>query len=75
MKDSPRIMKVKYELNRDKVLDEAIFLALCGLTQCREGMKITGVVRLELAKIGLETAIKGINKKLDEDIFHNSIKK
>jgi hypothetical protein len=62
------IVNGTYELNREKVLDEAIFLALCGLTQLREGLEITGVVRLKMAKVKLDATIKKINEKIDSQL-------
>lgn len=56
-------IEVKETLDRDKVLDEAIFLALCGLDHCRHGSEITGLVRLEMAKHKLESTIKKIKEK------------
>jgi hypothetical protein len=52
-------------LDRDKTLDEGIFLAHCGLSQIREGYKITGVVRLQMAVINLQSVIDKINKDLN----------
>ena len=61
-------MKKTYtiELDTDKTIDEAIFYALCGLTQCRDKTLITGVARLEIARAKLDAAIETINKKIDE---------
>lgn len=56
-----RIVKVTEELNRDKMLDEGVFLAICGLNQCRENIFITGVVRLEMAVARIQKVIDYIN--------------
>ena len=45
---------------RSKVLDEGVFLAICGLNMCRDKEFITGVVRLEMARNKLDKAIKYI---------------
>jgi len=61
-----RVVKVTEELNRDKVLDEAVFLSICGMNQIREGCQITGVVRLEMARDKLDRVIKKINSDIEE---------
>jgi hypothetical protein len=43
------IKNINIELDRDKKLDEAIFLSLCGLDQMRDGTKMLGMVRLKMA--------------------------
>lgn len=52
-----------YKLDRDKVLDEAIFLALVGLNNLRVGSKITGLIRLETAKVKLDAIIEKLKKE------------
>ena len=56
------------ELDTDKVVDDAIFLAMCGRTHCVEASLITGVVRLEMARDRLDKAIKGIHKMINERV-------
>lgn len=64
-----RIVKVTEKLNRDKMLDEGVFLAICGLNQCREKTFITGVVRLEMAVARIQKVIDYINKnKIEKQI-------
>lgn len=67
--ESNRIVKVVESLNRDKVLDEGIFLALCGLDHCRINLEITGVVRLEMAHHKIGRVIDKINEKLNNREF------
>ena len=56
--DPSRVSNVNMSFNRDKILDEGVFLAICGLTHCREGLGITGVVRLEMARDRISKAIE-----------------
>lgn len=60
---SRRVLKTCIEINRDKLLDEAIFVAICGRNQIKQGSKITGVVRLKMAKYKLEEAIRRLEKR------------
>lgn len=62
----PRTVDVQQTLNRDKVLDEAIFLAICALNKIRCGDRITSVVRLEMAVHGIQRTIDKLNKDRDE---------
>lgn len=68
--DPTRVANVKMTFNRNKILDEAVFLGLCGLTQCREGFAITGIVRLQMAVDGMNKAIKFFDK--DKNSFKAS---
>ena len=56
------IVKVELELDRNKTLDEGIFLAICGREILKGGDKITSPIRLELAI----DKIKKVLKKLEE---------
>lgn len=58
-------VNISEELDRSKILDEAIFLALCGRDQVKNNLKITGVVRLEMAVAMLHKIINKINKDID----------
>lgn len=60
------IVNVDEDLDRNKVLDEAIFLALCGRDLCKNGSSITGVVRLEMAYEKLGRTITEVNRRIDE---------
>ena len=51
------IRKVEIELDRDKVIDEAIFLAICGRNMIKDGDKITSGLRLEMAVYKLQRCI------------------
>lgn len=62
MKNSSRIVTVNQELNRNKVLDEAIFLAICGRNLCKENSCITGITRLVMSYNKLGKVIKKINE-------------
>jgi len=62
-----REITVTETLNRDKVLDEAIFLAICGRNKIKDGDRITGNVRLEIAVYKLQRCIDKINKELYEN--------
>lgn len=53
-------VNIDITLDRAKVLDEGIFLAICGLEQCRANQFITGVVRLKLAVERIQLAIDSI---------------
>lgn len=64
---SPNLIEVHQTFDRNKELDEAIFLAICGLNLCREKSCITGVTRLEIAKAKLEKIISKINNKLEQE--------
>jgi hypothetical protein len=44
-----RTVHITQDLDRDKVLDAAIFLAICGLNQMRDGSITTGLARVEEA--------------------------
>lgn len=59
-----RTVEVNQTLNRNKFLEEAIFLAICGLNLCKENSRITGVVRLEMARDMIDKTIKHINESL-----------
>ena len=52
--------RIWQQLDRYKILDEGIFLSICGLNMCREKQFITGVVRLEMARDKIDKAIKHI---------------
>ena len=60
------VVKVTEELDRDKTLDEAIYLALCGLDHCRTSLCVTGLVRLEMAHHKLGRVIDEIQRRIDE---------
>lgn len=57
-------------LDRSKRLDDAVLHAIWGLQHCREGMSITGVTRLELAREKLDIVIDLINKDLEEGVIN-----
>ena len=63
---SPRTVEVVETLDRNKVLDEAIFLAICAMNKLRDGDKITSIVRLEMARNGIQRTIDKLNKDYDE---------
>lgn len=69
-----KIIEVHETLNRNKILDEAIFLSICGRKLCRENSCITGVVRLEIAYHKLGLVIAKIKKQQDKkwEGSHNS---
>ncbi|RLA62746.1 MAG: hypothetical protein DRQ78_07645 [Epsilonproteobacteria bacterium] len=56
------IIKIEQDFDRNKILDEGVFLAVCGLNMCRNKEFITGVVRLEMARDKLDKVIKKIYK-------------
>lgn len=56
-------------LDRSKLLDESIFIAICGLRQLRDGLNTTGKVRLEIAKNGIQRTINALNKKENNESF------
>lgn len=58
-------VQIVQELDRDKPIEEAIFLALCGLNTINEGSRITGVVRLEMAVAILQREIEKINNDFE----------
>ena len=63
-----KIVNGNFYLNRDEVLDDAIFLALCGLDQVRDNLKITGLVRLEMAYHKFGLAIEKLKKDSEKDL-------
>lgn len=65
-----KIAEVTIKLDRNKLLDEAVFLSICGLQQCRENFAITGVTRLEMARDRLNVAIDVINKNLEKGMLN-----
>jgi len=60
------IVDVVETFDRGKILDEGVFLAICGLDLCRDGLQILGVVRLEMAVHNLQKTIDKINKDMDK---------
>ena len=64
----PKHIKLVQDLDRNKMLDEGVFLAICGLNMCREKMFITGVVRLEMAHHKIGKAIDYIYKERDKKL-------
>lgn len=58
-------VQIVQKLDRDKPIEEAIFLAICGLNTINEGSRITGVVRLEMAVAILQREIEKINNEFD----------
>jgi len=70
MSQSQNTIEVHQIFNRDKLLDEAVFLGVCGLNMCKDKEFITGVVRLEMARDKLDKVIKYIYKeKLKTEVF------
>ncbi|TET88709.1 MAG: hypothetical protein E3J96_02810 [Sulfurovum sp.] len=70
MSQSQNTVEVHQIFNRDKLLDEAVFLGICGLNMCKDKEFITGVVRLEMARDKLDKVIKHIYKeKLKTEVF------
>lgn len=63
----PNLVTVHQVLNRSKLLEEAIFLAICGLNTCKEFSCLTGVIRLEIARDLLDKSIDGIKKKMEKE--------
>lgn len=61
--NSHRKFITKVFIDRNKLLDEAVFSAINGLEQIRNEMFRTGKVRLGIARAKLDEAIK----KLEED--------
>lgn len=64
-------MHIDEKLNRDKLLDEALFVGLCGLGMCRRNLRVTGLVRLEIAHAYLGRVIKQLKKDIymDKEMF------
>ena len=60
MAKEPNIVHVKQDFDRNKVLDEALFVGICGLNMVRDECFITGVVRLEIARAKLDKVIEHI---------------
>jgi len=57
-------VEINQVLDRNKVLDEALFLGICGRNIIEEdGSYMTGVIRLEMARDKLDKVIKLIHKK------------
>lgn len=59
-----RNIKIVETLNRDKVLDEAIFLAICGRNKIKDGDRITSTVRLQMAVDKLQRCIARLHSEL-----------
>jgi hypothetical protein len=68
----PNFIQIHETLDRNKILDEAVFLALCGLQHCRDGLDITGVTRLEMACSKLTAVINRINNNLEKGIINET---
>ncbi len=49
-------------IDRNKLLDDAVFIAICGLEQIRAELSTTGKVRLEIARAKLDRVIKKLEK-------------
>lgn len=60
--DDTKKFETKVYIDRNRLLDEAIFIAICGLEQIRDGLFITGKVRLEIARNKLDQVIKKLEK-------------
>jgi len=60
------IVHIEEDLDRDKVLDEAIFIALCGKGHLNENCKITGLTRLQIARDGLNKVIKYLEEEMSK---------
>jgi len=56
-------VQINQELECSKPIEEAIFLAICGLNTINTGSRMTGVVRLEMA---VEILQREIEKHNDE---------
>jgi len=56
------IAQLNTQLDRDKVLDNAIYYAICGLHGLKDGDTITSVVRLEIAMYYIQRAINNIKE-------------
>ena len=64
------IVEVHQTFNRDKLLDEALFVGICGLNMCKDKQFLTGVVRLEIARDKLAKVISYIYKtELNTKVF------
>lgn len=63
-------VEVHQTFNRNKLLDEALFIGICGMNMCKDNEFITGVVRLEMAREKLDKVIEYIYKeKLGTEVF------
>lgn len=60
--NDPKKFETKVYIDRNKLLDEAVFIAICGLEQIREKTFITGKVRLEIARDKLDQVINKLEK-------------
>jgi len=70
MSQSQNKIEVHQTFDRNKLLDEALFVGICGLNMCKDKEFITGVVRLEMARDKLDKVIKYIYKeKLKTEVF------
>jgi len=58
-------VQINQELDRLKPIEEAIFLALCGLNTISAGSRMTGVVRLEMAVAILQREIEKLNNEFE----------
>lgn len=63
------IVKVEQDFDRNKVLDEALFVGICGMNMCKDKEFLTGVVRLEMAREKLNKVIEYIYKEKLGEVF------
>ncbi len=63
-------VEVHQTFDRNKLLDEALFVGICGMNMVKDKEFITGVVRLEIARDKLDKVIEYIYKeKLGTEVF------
>ena len=65
-------MTVKVEIDREKILDEAVFMAIQSLVKCKQDDVITSPDRLQRAIGGLQKTYDEIKDIIDEDQYPSS---
>lgn len=60
MSKEPNNTEVHQTFDRNKMLDEALFIGICGMNMIKDKEFTTGVVRLEMARDKIDYIIQAI---------------